>query len=76
MTRETATQLTVEALAMWHDRDHGPRCICIEGEQFGAQASAVMNALVANGMTFDEWNGAVDRVGGPPVSDVIRPETP
>lgn len=67
MTREHAIQVAITALATWHDRDHGDRCHCIEGEQFGAQAAAVMNGLVAAGMAFDDWKGAPNRSVGPPL---------
>jgi hypothetical protein len=41
VTRDEAIQTGIFALAQWHLRDHGDRCRCIEGEQFGAQAAVV-----------------------------------
>jgi hypothetical protein len=38
-------------------RDHGGRCVCLEGEQFGAQVAAVVDALAAEGVTFDGYVG-------------------
>ena len=53
MTRDEAVQVAVEALAAWHDQDHGLRCTCVEGERFGYQASAVIDALIAGASVFE-----------------------
>ena len=47
MTRDIAVQVAVEAMARWHDQDHGLRCTCVEGEQFGYQAAVVVDAPTA-----------------------------
>jgi hypothetical protein len=60
MTRDQAIRIGVFTLAEWHRRDHGERCVCIEGERFGAQSAAVIDALASEGMTFDGYAG-VDR---------------
>jgi hypothetical protein len=51
MSRDEAIQIGVFALARWHRQDHGDRCLCLEGEKFGYQAAAVVDALAAAGMT-------------------------
>lgn len=66
MTREDAIQIGVSALALWHRKDHGERCICIEGELFGHQSSAVVDALIAEGLVFDGYRGPNERKVGPP----------
>jgi hypothetical protein len=46
--------------------DHGERCACLEGEKFGFQAAAIVDALGAEGALFDAWE-APGRPGlGPP----------
>ncbi len=57
MTRDEAVQVGVEALAAWHDTEHGLRCICIDGEQFGYQAAAVVDTLIAEGAAFEPYSG-------------------
>jgi hypothetical protein len=57
MTRDEAIQTGVFALAKWHHQDRGDRCRCIEGEKFGFQAAAVIDALAAEGMHFDGYEG-------------------
>ncbi len=57
MTRDTAVQVAVETLAAWHDAEHGLRCTCVEGEQFGYQAAAVVDALIAGGWTSEPYGG-------------------
>jgi hypothetical protein len=54
MTRDEATRIGVFTLADWHRKDHGQRCVCLEGEQFGAQSAALVDALAAQGVLFDE----------------------
>lgn len=66
MTREEAVQIGVGALAQWHKSDHGERCTCLEGELFGYQASAVIDALIADGLEFDKYTGPAKRNVGPP----------
>jgi hypothetical protein len=39
-------------------QDHGDRCVCLEAEQLGAQAAAVVDALADGGMDFDGYTGA------------------
>jgi hypothetical protein len=34
MTRDEAIRVGISSLAKWHRRDHGERCVCLEGEQF------------------------------------------
>jgi hypothetical protein len=60
MTRDEAIRVGIFTLADWHRRDHGERCVCLEGEQLGAQSAAVVDALAAEGMTFDGYPG-IDR---------------
>ena len=50
VNRDDAIRVGVMALAAWHRQDHGDRCVCEEGEQFGAQAAAVVDALIAEGV--------------------------
>ncbi len=57
VTRDRAILITVEALVAWHRARHGLRCICLEGEQFGHQAAAVVDALIAGGAVFDSYGG-------------------
>jgi hypothetical protein len=33
MTRDDAIRTAIFTLADWHRRDHGERCVCLEGEQ-------------------------------------------
>lgn len=67
MTRDEAIRVGIMALADWHDRDHGIRCVCLEGEQFGSQASAVVDALAAEGVTFDGHQSPDPPLMGPPI---------
>jgi hypothetical protein len=67
MTRDDAIRTIVLTLADWHRRDHGDRCVCIEGEQLGMQASAVVNALTAQGIEFDGYAGTGRGAVGPPL---------
>ena len=60
MTRDEAIRVGIFALAKWHRHDHGDQCICLEGEQFGVQSAAVIDALIAEGTEFDTY-GASDR---------------
>jgi hypothetical protein len=60
MTRDEAIRVGIFTLADWHRRDHGERCVCLEGEQLGAQSAAVVDALAAEGMAFDRYSG-IDR---------------
>lgn len=46
--------MVIAALADWHHSDHGDRCVCLEGERFGFQAAAIVDALMASGVEF-EW---------------------
>jgi hypothetical protein len=70
MTRDEAIQSGVFALARWHDRDHGDRCRCLEGEKFGFQAAAVVDALAAEGMPFDGYAGTgLGSLGAPVVGE-------
>jgi hypothetical protein len=59
MTWYEAIPVGIFTLAEWHRRDHGQRCVCLQGEQFGAQSAAVVDALAAAGISFDshlsEW---------------------
>jgi hypothetical protein len=66
MTRDDAIRVGIFTLADWHRHDHGERCVCLEGEQFGAQSAALVDALAAEGMTFDGYNGADRGPLGPP----------
>jgi hypothetical protein len=50
----------------WHRHDHGERCFCLEGEQFGAQSTASVDALAAEGKTFDGYSGSDRGPLGPP----------
>ena len=60
MTRDEAIRVGIFALAKWHSHDHGDRCVCLEGEQFGVQSAAFIDALIAEGTEFDDY-GASDR---------------
>jgi hypothetical protein len=66
MTRDEAIRVGILALASWHHSDHGDRCVCIEAEQFGAQAAIVVDALAAGGVGFDGYSGADRGALGPP----------
>jgi len=66
MTRDDAIRTAIFTLARWHRSDHGDRCICLEAEQFGAQAAALVDALAADGMGFDGHSGADRGPLGPP----------
>lgn len=66
MTRDDAIRVGIFALARWHDNDHGDQCICIEAEQFGAQAAAVVDGLAAGGVAFDGYSAADRGPLGPP----------
>jgi hypothetical protein len=70
MTRDEAIRVGIFTLSDWHRRDHGERCVCLEGEQLGAQSAAVVDALAAEGMRFEGYSGA-DRgpLGLPPRND-------
>jgi hypothetical protein len=66
MTRDEAIRIGIFTLAAWHRWDHGERCVCLEGEQFGAQSAAVVDALATEGVTFDRYSGADSGPLGPP----------
>jgi hypothetical protein len=66
MTRDEAIRTGVFTLAGSHRRNHGDRCICIEAEQFGAQAAALVDALAAQGLEFEGYVGADRGALGPP----------
>ncbi|HVA10187.1 MAG TPA: hypothetical protein VNG12_26015 [Acidimicrobiales bacterium] len=66
MTRDEAIRVGVFTLAAWHRRDHGERCVCLESEQFGSQSAAMVDALAAEGMTFDDYPGTGPGVFGSP----------
>ena len=68
MTRDEAIRVGVFTLADWHRRDHGNRCVCLEGEQFGAQSAALVDALAAEGMPFDGYTGTGPGSLGAPVA--------
>jgi hypothetical protein len=57
MTRDEAIRVGIFTLSDWHRRDHGDGCRCLEGEKFGYQAAAVVDALAAEGMHFDGYEG-------------------
>jgi hypothetical protein len=57
VTRDQAITVGIFTLSGWHHRDHGARCVCIEGEQLGAQSAAVIDALEAEGVSFDNYAG-------------------
>lgn len=57
MTRDEGIQAGIFALAEWHLQDHGDRCRCLDGEKFGFQAAAVIDALAAEGMQLDGYTG-------------------
>jgi hypothetical protein len=44
MTRDDAIRTAIFTLARWHRSDHGDRCVCIQADQFGAQAAALVDA--------------------------------
>ena len=70
MTRDEAIRTGIFSLARWHKRDHGERCRCLEGEKFGFQAAAVVDALAAEGMPFDGYAGAdLGTFGAPRVGE-------
>jgi hypothetical protein len=66
MTRDEAITVGIFALAGWHHTDHGDLRICIEAEQFGAQAAAVVDGLAAGGVAFDGYSAADRGPLGPP----------
>jgi hypothetical protein len=68
MTRDEAIRVGIGifTLAEWHHRDHGQWCVCLEGEQLGAQSAAVVDALAAEGLTFDSYIGTAPGTIGPP----------
>jgi len=49
MTRDEAIRVGIFTLADWHRRDHCERCVCLDGERFGAQEAALVDALAAGG---------------------------
>ena len=53
LTRDEAVQVGVESMAVWHDREHGLRCTCAEGERFGTRQR--VDALIAQGAPFDAY---------------------
>jgi hypothetical protein len=57
VTREEAIQTGIFAVARWHLEDHGDSCRCLEGEKFGFQAAALIDAVAAEGMPFDGYEG-------------------
>lgn len=66
MTRDDAIRTGIFTLAAWHRRDHGDRCVCIEAEQFGDQAAALVDALAAGGLEFEGHSGTDRGALGPP----------
>jgi hypothetical protein len=60
MTRDEAIRIGISALAEGHAHDHGERCICPEGERLEVRSAAVIDALIADGVTFDTytWTGS------------------
>ena len=52
VTREEAIRIGIGVLAQWHRSDHGDRCSCVEGEQFGVQMAAVVDAPIAEGLAL------------------------
>jgi hypothetical protein len=66
MTRDEAIRVGIFTLADWHRRDPGERCICLEGEQLGAQSAALVDALPAEGMPFDGYSGTAEGLIGLP----------
>jgi hypothetical protein len=66
MTRDEAIRVGIFTLADWHRWDYGERCVCLEGEQLGAQSAAVVDALAAEGMIFEGYSGAARGPLGPP----------
>jgi hypothetical protein len=66
MTRDEAIRVGIFTLAAWHRQDHGDRCVCLEGEQFGAQAAAMVDALAAGGLNFEEYSATGKDPIGPP----------
>ena len=66
VTRDEAIRIGVFTLGRWHRSDHGDRCVCLEGEQFGAQSGAVIDALVVEGFEFDAYSGTDRGPLGPP----------
>ena len=67
MTRDDAIRVGIFALAAWHRQDHAEQCICLEGEQFGAQMAAVVYALAAVGVQFDDYDASDRGPRGAPV---------
>jgi hypothetical protein len=53
MTRDEAIRIGISALARRHVQDHGERCVCTDGDRFGARSAAVIDALIADGMVFE-----------------------
>jgi hypothetical protein len=72
MTRDDAIREAIMALGRWHQLDDGDRCVCREAEQFGAQWVVVIDALAANGVSFDGYSGLDRGPLGPPVVQSIR----
>jgi hypothetical protein len=68
MTRDEAIRVGIFTLSDWHRRDHGERCVCLEGEQLGAQSAALVDALAAEGMTFDGYSGNGQGLIGSPTA--------
>jgi hypothetical protein len=66
MTRDEAIRVGILTLADWHRRDHRDHCVCLEGEQLGAQSAAVVDALAAEGIRFDGYTGTGPGAVGPP----------
>jgi hypothetical protein len=69
VTRDDAIRTAIFTLADWHRRDHVERCVCIEGEQLGAQSAAVVDALAAEGLAFDGYSGTGPGALGPPMAE-------
>jgi hypothetical protein len=69
MTRDEAIRTGIFTLAGWHKSDHGDRCVCLEAEQLGAQVAAVVDALAAGGVRFEEYTATDRGPLGPPAGD-------
>jgi hypothetical protein len=67
VTRDEAIRIAVMALAEWHHRDHGELRTCVEGECFGYQAAAAVDALMAGGLTLNAFEAPVGPYTGPPL---------
>jgi hypothetical protein len=67
VTRDDAIRVGIFTLGRWHRQNHGDRCVCLEGEELGAQSAAVVDALAAEGITFDGYSGIDRGPLGPPV---------